>query len=339
MIRPSYEPRVLVLGGNSTRWSARDMPQMKNTMNGIEAWAFTFWGDYCGYKVAKDSDIANYDIIIANTNFDRFPEYLRLRDKVSQNATWIALIEGSGSDYMRPNPTMKKVLDTADIVNCINKYSLSLLRKITTTRVEYLGIPYPAESIRELSVPVQERRREVLLCQPLTSRWNDYLVARELGLEYYGFEHLLSRKFKLLWNNYKKYGSFIQKHAAFENVKRLYNDVKLRIEPVTNLSRVFAITGKSFMWMNLDDRYTWGRNVLDAAALQIPVITTRSTGHAEDFFPQTMLVDEFDIDGAIALGKRLVNDEEFYRSVIAIPLEKFEHLSHETMKKTLLSWI
>ncbi|MFN8359041.1 MAG: hypothetical protein U0264_03915 [Candidatus Kapaibacterium sp.] len=339
MIRPSYEPRVLVLGGNSTRWSAREMPQMKNTMNGIEAWAFTFWGDYCGYKLARDTDIANYDIIIANTNFDRFREYLRLRDHVSPTARWIALIEGSASDYTRPNPTMKQVLDSADIVNCINKFSLPLLRAITSARVEYLGIPYPAESIRELSVPVHARKREVLLCQMLTSRWNDYLVARELGLDFYGFEHLLSRKFKLLWNNYKKYGSAVDKYAAFDNVKRLYQDERLRIEPVTNLSRVFDITGKSFLWMNLDDRYTWGRNVLDAAALQIPVITTRSTGHAEDFFPQTMLVDEMDIDGAIALGKRLLTDEEFYRSVIDIPLEKFDHLSHETMKKTLLGWL
>jgi len=315
------------------------MPHMKNTMNGIEAWAFTFWGDYCGYKNAKDSDIANYDIIIANTNFDRFQEYFRLRDKVSRHARWIALIEGSAGDYIRPNPKIKKALDTADVVNCINKYSLSLLRAITTTRVEYLGIPYPAESIRELSVPIAERRREVLLCQPLTSRWNDYFVARELGLEYYGFEHLLSRKLKLLWNNYKKYGSFTNKQAAFENVRRLYNDPQLRIEPVTNLSRVFQITGKSFIWMNLDDRYTWGRNVLDAAALQIPVITTRSTGHAQDLFPATTLVDEYDLETAITIGKRLIADEEFYRSVADIPLEKFEHLSHETMKKTLLSWL
>ncbi|MBK9248070.1 MAG: glycosyltransferase family 1 protein [Ignavibacteria bacterium] len=339
MIRPSYEPRVLVLGGNSTKWSARDMPHMKNTMNGIEAWAFTFWGDYCGYKNAKDTDIANYDIIIANTNFDRFPEYLRLRDKVSHNALWIALIEGSGSDYIRPNPTLKKVLDAADIINCINKYTLSLLRSITTTRVEYLGIPYPAETIRELSVPIHERRREVLLCQPLTSRWNDYYVARALGIEYYGFEHLLSRKLKLLWHNFKKYRSFVNKNAGFDKVRRLYNDPTIRIEPVTNLSRVFDITSKSLIWLNLDDRYTWGRNVLDAAALQIPIISTRSTGHAEDFFPATMVVDEFDIDGAISLGKRLLSDEEFYRSVVDIPLEKFDHLSHETMKKTLLSWL
>lgn len=77
----SSEPKVLVLGGNSERWSARDIPNTKNTMNGIEAWAFAFWGDYRGYRVTKASEIAQYDIVIANTNIGCFPQYFKFRDK------------------------------------------------------------------------------------------------------------------------------------------------------------------------------------------------------------------------------------------------------------------
>ena len=178
-----------------------------------------------------------------------------------------------------------------------------------------------------------------MICPTLTTRWNDYLVARKLGLKFYGFEKVLTRKPKAIVHNYVNHKSFLNKWAVFDKVSGLYKDTSLQIKPMAPLETVFTITGNSLLWINLDDRYTWGRNVLDAAALQIPVISTRSTGHAEEFFPETLVDDEFDIDTAINIGKRLITDEEFYKSVTDIPLEKFEHLSHESMKKTLLGWL
>ncbi|MBI3259682.1 MAG: hypothetical protein HYZ54_09440 [Ignavibacteriae bacterium] len=334
----SSNPRVLVLGGNQVRWSAKDIPEIKNTMNGVEAWAFTFWGDYRGYGVLKEKEISEYDIVIANTNFKYFPEYLRFRDKLSKGAKWIALIEGSASDYLKPKSIVKQVLDAADVVNCINRHALPLFKAITSSRVEYLGIPYPAAGIRKFEVPFEKRKREVLICPALTSRWNDYFVAKKLGIEYYGFEQLLSRKIKTLWSNYSKHGTFSDKRVLFHKTQKEYEDSNLRIVAMTHLDNVFKITGRSLIWLNLDDRYTWGRNVLDAAALQIPVISTHSTGHAEDFFPELLVSNEFDIDSAIRIGKKLLEDKNFYKSIATIPIEKFDHLSHECMKYKLLSW-
>ena len=87
----------------------------------------------------------------------------------------------------------------------------------------------------------------------------------------------------------------------------------------------------------MDPRYTWGRYILDAAALQVPVIATRSTGHAETFFPELMLENEFEIEKTQDLVLRLFRDKEFYQSVATIPLEKFNHLLPETKKKELLT--
>lgn len=339
MSTPSYEPRVLVIGGNPLNWKTRDIPTRKDVMNGVEAWAFAFWGDYKGYGIVKDKDIAEYDIIIANTNIEFLREYLRLREKLPANSKWVALIEGSASDYLKPQLYIKDALDSAHAVNCINRHSLSFFRALTTSRVEYLGIPYPAENIRKFAVPYNLRKKEVLICPTLSTRLNDYLVARELGLEFYGFEKVLTRKLRALVHNYKNHRTFLNKYAVFDKVRGLYKDSSLQIKPMAPLENIFKITGSSLFWLNLDDRYTWGRSVLDAAALQIPVISTRSTGHAEEFFPEISVDDEFDFQNAVKIGKRLINDEEFYKSVTDIPLEKFEHLSHESMKKTMLSWL
>ncbi len=334
----SSDPRVLVLGENTGFWSSKDRQALKNTMNGVEAWVFAFNGDYLGYNVAKEKEIANYDIIIANTKKVSLPKYLRLRDKLPVNSKWVALMEGSGSDYITPQLLVKQAFDAADVVNCINRYSLPLLRAITTSRVEYLGIPYPAEGIRKFAVPVDLRKNEVFICPSLLSRWNDYFVAKKLGLKYYGSELLLTRKFKMLFENYMNYGTLINKTKFFDKVDAIYQDPDLHKIPIKKLEDVFKTTGNSLLWVNLDDRYTWGRNVLDAAALQIPIITTRSTGHAEDFFQDTMVVDEFDLESAVNIGRRLIDDREFYFSVSQIPIEKFDHLSHENMKNKLLSW-
>ena len=103
------------------------------------------------------------------------------------------------------------------------------------------------------------------------------------------------------------------------------------------LKNYFKENRDSYIWLNLDDRFTWGRYVLDAAALQIPIITTESTGHADELFPYTCLEHEYDIDKAIELGRRLVDDKEFYHKVTSYPIGKMEHLKPEVMKNKLLT--
>ena len=88
--------------------------------------------------------------------------------------------------------------------------------------------------------------------------------------------------------------------------------------------------------MNLDSRYTWGRYVLDAAALCIPIITTTATYHGPIFFPETTVPHAMDIDRAIEIGKRLTSDRDFYQHVAFYPAGKMEFLGAEPMKRVLL---
>lgn len=329
-------PRVLVLGGNTLPWKASERPHEAATMTGIESWVHAFGGDYlCGMD-ATPSIISKYDIVIGNTNLTFIPHLLTLAESRPKETKWVALIEGSGTDYLKPLPGVPNIFDASDLVISINKYTTGLFRAMTRTPVEYIGIPFPAETIRTLSTPIDKRRNEIYLSPFLLNRWSEVYVARRAQIPYYGIERRLTRKVKTLLPNLKKYRT-IDPRYFMNKAAKLYNEPTLSIRRESSLEEHFRNEGSAMLWLNFDERYTWGRNVLDAAALQIPIISTRSTGHQEDFFPQLLLETPFELEKALALTTQLLGDEEFYREVSTIPLERFAHLSPEYMSTRLLS--
>ena len=128
----------------------------------------------------------------------------------------------------------------------------------------------------------------------------------------------------------------LDKQYFIQKTKAIYQDPKLTIRREGALAEYFNDNKDAYAWLNLDYRYTWGRYVLDAAALQIPIIATRSTGHAEHFFPQTMVENEFAVEQTRDLLKRLLHDRAVYEEVAMVPLEKFDHLRPEIRKQELL---
>ena len=201
--KPS-EPRVLVLGGNPSPWRAQDKPADAASMSGIEAWVYAFNGDYRQGKTAKQHDIAGYDIVFGNTNLDSLAHLLSLAESRPAGQKWVILIEGSATDYVYPRADVVRLFNAGDLVNVINKHSVDLFRGMTTSRVEYIGIPYPAEEIRKLGTPIDQRKREVFLCPFLSARWSEVFVARRLSLPYYGLERRLSRRLNTIASTWKK---------------------------------------------------------------------------------------------------------------------------------------
>ncbi|HET9137591.1 MAG TPA: hypothetical protein VFO76_13230 [Candidatus Kapabacteria bacterium] len=332
------DPKVLVLGGNPGRWSASERRHEAAVTNGIEAWVFAFDGDYSCGDALSVSEIVNYDIVIGNLNAQYLDNHLTYLRSKPDAVKWVTLVEGNAAEYLKPNPKVKEILDAADLVSVINSISLDLFRSLTKTRVEYIGVPHPSEGIRALATPIEHRREEVFLSSFLSSRQTDYLVAKQLDIPMVGCEPRLSRKLKTLPALWKKYGSFDPEYRI-DKVKQYYNDSALRVLPEKPFKEYFTYYGASYLWVNLDERYTWGRNILDAAALQVPVISTPSTVHQETLFPELMVSSAFAISEAVEIGKRLLNDMDFYRSVTDISLERLAPFGHSAMKEKLLNYL
>lgn len=330
--------KVLVLGGTKGRWSYKDSLHNEDFMNGIESWVFAFKGDYIGSLEANSNDISQYDIVIANSNYNKkyFTHLIKLQKARPKHTKWVTLLEGNGSDYFKPNPLLIELFDNSDLINIINKYTLPFFQKLTSTKVEFIGIPYPVDSISKKAIPIEERDKSIFICPWLLSRQSEYLVAKEINLDYFGYEKRITRRFNTIVSNFRTHGSNSPYHNL-RKVHKIYKDEKLKVKKEISLNEHFEVNRNSYLWLNFDDRFTWGRYVLDAAALQIPIITTKSTGHADELFPYTCLEHEYELDKAIELGKRLVEDKEFYQQVSQYPVGKMEHLKADTLKLKLLS--
>ena len=108
--------------------------------------------------------------------------------------------------------------------------------------------------------------------------------------------------------------------------------------PLTSFTPYFELLSETaFAFVDLDHRYTWARDVLDCAALQIPCIATVSTGHVVDFFPELVVQNEFAVEYARELLSRLYEDEAFYQRCSNVPIELLEPLSPQSMREKLLA--
>jgi len=333
----SYEPRVLVSGGKAGRWSAAGKTLDESLCSGVQSWVYSFNGDYIGHQDITAHDLGNYDIVIMNTN-NPLLRLVRLAEDRPVSIKWVSLIEGSADEYCVPQNHLKTLLDMSDLVNVINRHSLPLLRMLTKSKVEYIGMPYPVEGVKKFITPIEKRNKRVFLCTHLLKRWNDYLAAKEIGIAYYGYEIRKSREGRLLLSELITTGSFAwDRDANIKKAKTLYNDSFLDIHEFTkDFKKYFVENSDSYFWVNLDSRYTWARFVLDAAALCIPIISTISTYHSGIFFPQTTVAHAMDIQRAIEIGKRLISDPDFYEHVAMYPAGKMDFLKAEPMKLALL---
>lgn len=337
------EPKVLVISGIRERWKASERHNDAATMNGVEAWVYAMNGDYIGENTITEKDITRYDIVICNTNEvytpRRVEKLLRLCESRPSHTQWVTLIEGSASDYLIPSQKVRNLLQSSSLINCINRHSVPLFRALSSTPTEYIGIPYPLDEIVRYRVPIEQRIKKVLCCGLLLKRWNDYYAAKSTGLAYYGYERGFSRKLRYMVKNWQTHRAVFNNKKAFQTIDAIYQDPQLEIRKLSSLHDYFSHNAYAWLWINLDDRYTWGRYVLDAAALGIPIISTPSTGHAPELFPLTMVDTPFSLDKATELAKTLVNDREFYQTVADYPLAKMDYLRPENMKNTLLSYL
>ncbi len=323
--------RALVVGGNRQAWKLSDRPGDADVVSGIESWVYALKGEYMWGGRLRSEHLARFDTIILNLNPELLLRYERLLQVSGARGRVIGLYEGGLADLHSQWRRWSRVADRCDLVVAINGHGLSFLRSLTTTRVEHVGIPYPVEGVRRYRTPVEERQTEIHLCSPLLSRPLDYLAARPLGVAMIGYEKTFARRVHE-----------IRRHRSLDpglyttRAKEVYDDPLLEVLMETTPQRYLERAGRARVWMNLDTRYTWGRNVLDGAALGVPVISTRETWHATSLFPDLVVNSPYDIDGATALAARLLSDDRFYLDVVTRAEAAVEEYSPERVLSRLL---
>ena len=311
--------KVLLLAeGEDVSLSKSQWQERKGFWSGIGSFVIAFEGDVALTKKTTVEQLNQYDLVIANLDRSCLDDLLVLQVSRDSKVKGVSLIERCATDYLPANLELKKILDGSDLVNVINKHSLGFFRALTSAHCEYIGIPYPAEQIRKsFFVPKEQRVRRIMLpayVDPPGITCNaSYLAAKGHGLPMFGAQ---KERFNYGDNDYQP---FVQR------------------DPLPYM----AFEGNSYAFMNLDHRYTWGRNVLDCAAMGVPCIATRSTGHAADFFPDLIVLDEFQVERASWLLECLIKDDAYYKKVMDYSWrpEIFAEYTHDKIREKIMSFL
>ncbi len=326
--------RSLVVAMLDERWNHADLP--RKLTNGTESWVYALKGDFHGPTLPSLNTLASYNLIIANLNPPLIKHYAEVIHQKPAGLKWVSLVEGCGTDYYDPSPELLHVLNHSDLVVNINRLTTDYLQRLTTTKTEWIGIPYDFERISQFQTPLQDRRAEIFIC-PRAHKHPSVVVAEALGLTVKTYFRATSRKPRNL-PLFIKHG-YYKKDLAMQSWLKSPSQVQRVGALETNLTSLWRDAGGSKLWINLDPRFTWGRWVLDAAALRVPIITTESTGNGADLFPQTTVRDIFAVEEAIEIGKRLLADPEFAREVSDCAYERLCHYGPEATVARLYSAI
>ncbi len=334
-------PCTLVVGGNPGRWSAHDRAHEAAHVSGIEAWVYALDGDYSSHDELRQSDIDSHELVILNTNRIEQPTHLKkllgMMQKRSANTKVVCLLEGDMRDYLRPREYLRELFDSVDLINCINVHATEAIQLLTHTPVHYIGIPYPVEGVKSLRVQTQQRERRIHVCPFVLSRWTEVHLGQVLRLPMSGYEQQLSRRLRNVSSNYRKHGTLLNKGVLLQRASRMYPRHNLEVHAERWFSDYYRHAATALLWLNLDDRYTWGRHVLDAAALGVPIISTRSTGHAAILFPDCTVDTPFDVEAAAQKARRIIDDPEHYQSVITHADQALHMYRPEVIRHKLLS--
>ncbi|MBC8144876.1 MAG: hypothetical protein H7X80_04765, partial [bacterium] len=258
--------KALVTTEQASKWNWSGRRGNDALANGVEAWVFALRGDFRGVDFMKPEHFRTHDLVIVNLDYARIDQFDRLVPaKSDRSAIVVGLFEGELAGLSAYWRTWSRVADRCDLIIAINRFGVSTLESLTSTPVSYVGIPYPVDGIRQFVVPIEDRRREILLCADLLIRSPlDYLAARPLGLPMYGHVNSFHRR----WREVFRHRS-IDKQVYMKRAQKRYNDPALTILPQALIQEFFPRVARSLLWMNLETRYTWGRYVIDAAVLGV----------------------------------------------------------------------
>jgi len=276
--------------------------------------------------------IAKYDLVISNLNGHFLSQLLQLAKKRASHVRWVALIEGDARDYLNPSEDLLRLFDAVDLIAAINEWSVPILAELTSTPVAWVGIPYPVDYVRNLAVAVDCREPVCLVC-PAQLKLPSYVVAKATGLRIRTYAKKSSRNFRNLPLFFRHRRFSVDLFKQYWQVR--LPDAEIRLE--VSLEEFWRTEARSQIWVNLDDRYTWGRYVLDAAALGVPCITTRNTAHGPYLFPETCVEDVFSTEQAVSMASRLVSDAKFYQHVVDFAQSRLNRYSAEACVERLKS--
>jgi len=281
------------------------------------------------WHVSPEAFDGNYDvaIIIITSN----PERQAKMVEIAREFKGIKLVIGSDPalDWPFWFPTLSlnaiEIFRLCDGVMNHHRLQEPILRSVTSKPIEY--VPEPSWLASNKIPPDEGSREFILLPRTHCSGYNSFRNTLTNYLILKGIQERTGAKAIVCGSIRCSAGEL--KADEYDLIKRLGIDAAI-VNP-QNRGEMFELYKRVMLLINMDCTFCVGHWLIDAAAAGIPAICTPIPDAAQ-CYPATQ-VHPFDVEKAIELGVRLIEDADFREEVIQTAWNRVDLYSFEEVRR------
>ncbi len=330
---------------------------------------YMYGADIYSYKRIKKTslgklrkDISKYDFIILTMDISYLEEMIKI---IKARPKFIFGYSDNCLDtYQLYNPSQQalffKVLGSVNAHLVYWENGIDFFSSLSKKPVYYLPFPYSKEYTKEIKQG--EKENSIVISDGFSSQTRNgitgLIVARQLiedeiydkaivyihrndwfvniNLMEYWFNNKLN---SLSFNELAKTNRLMKKDKFYKIFKmHMKSKVHVISDKLTlyirgNYNKYLKTLAKSSLLIELNNRYSIGRNAWDCALLKIPYISTACTDMSGKFYPYTCVKTPWDIKTAYNLGKKLKRDKKFHTKVTDYALKNLEIFLPDSFQK------
>lgn len=302
-------------------WSASDANPPHLNSTSVEQWVHCLNGVHIGGDTTPSFDPAQFDLIIANLNKQHWPAFARLLKQRKGTTKWLALIEWDISMYAEPNEDLFTILRNCDLVGTINRHTTDYFDWLSGGKARWVGVPYPVNRIAQFRKPFESRTKKILCTMRDPQGYSIAAISRagqSAVVPIPSVGRSLSN-----WKEFAAAGR-VAKDIRVQQAAKTYDGNQAEFVVAPNDEAWYEFASQFGTWVNLDPRFTWARSVLDAAALEIPIVSTSSTDHASELFPALAVTHACQTGEAAFLIRKAIENPEWAHQQAVVARKKLE---------------
>ncbi|OHD15226.1 MAG: hypothetical protein A2Y38_04195 [Spirochaetes bacterium GWB1_59_5] len=312
---------------SNSDWNARNPRQVMITSDPV-GWIYAMRGEAVNYKDVDLKELSSYDLtmILLLPIPEALNAYLNIvRSKQSMTIVYVDGPVGLQCATMSVSDKVKfmDIMREADFVFTYGEEARGYFDILSGGKtVHYVNMPYPVEYIKSVQMQFKDKTNKIVaLAKGFGCRRYDRNYISSWGV----FARLQKEHPELMALAHPNHdpqgggeeranGTYIESVFGIDtgnNEEGQPKFLELRMAPWMEYVRELS---PCFMGVHLDLLYTRGQFPLECAGLHIPCICSGSDA-GRKLFPQTFISNPWDIDRAVDIGNRLIEDRTFYDEV------------------------
>lgn len=305
--------------------------------NSVNIWATIMGGEVCCgplFNLVDNGQAYDYfdqfDLVMVALRKEIIEAGIKVKQRTK--AKVVVFLDGEVDQFTTHTPRvlqarMVELLNMADAVAVLHDESIPFFKALTYRPVDLVGLPFPLDRVRQLCPPVR-KREEIELGSSIRFSFirNRNALVNLAALSEIGMPGVID----MLDPVEREYLQSIRAYVPLPQIKFRENN--------RGWDHYITQANYSLLGLHLDYRYTWGRFPIECAAVRMPCVAPPSLYTQKTLFPR-LCVPPHDIEGTVALVKKLVSDTGFYEETVSYAQSQIELFSYDQCKMRLLNLI